>query len=90
MFTSLNLVGKLYLSTLETWSYVVDVLWDPEAHPPLATRARCVTGIPNVSCMHLSAVVVPTATVTLVFRAGPGPAGCNAQQCMTVGTLQVG
>ena len=26
VFTSLYLVGKLYLSTLEKWSYVVDVL----------------------------------------------------------------
>ena len=30
----LYLVGKLHLSTLEKWSYVVDVLWDPEAYPP--------------------------------------------------------
>ena len=73
VFTSLYLVGKLYLSTLEKWSYVVDVLWDPEAHPSLATKARYITGIPNVSCMHLSVVVVLTATITLVFRAGSWP-----------------
>ena len=79
VFTSFYLISLLHLSTLEKWPYVVYVLWDPVACPPLATRARCVKGAPYVSCMHLSVVVVLTAEGTEVCRADTWP--CWLRDC---------